>query len=286
MKVYDELYSVYKKIDRRINRNKQSMQGLAVPQKVNIEWWNNDINIGDTLSPVICNYLLEKKGINAERSVKKTKHLYALGSVIGHKEFDATIWGSGIIGLTRIPSIVNNSKYIQYDIRALRGPLSKEIMKSAGYNVEGCALGDPGVLMPLIYSPSHRNKKYKYTVIVHHEMESVRNVKSEHFLSVKTKDYKGFISQILESEVVISSSLHGIILAESYGIPAVFLMQGKEVENQMFKYYDWYYSTERYNVTVARTIEEAKTMKPMDLPELTEMRESLLNSFPYDLWGE
>ena len=42
-----------------------------------------------------------------------------------------------------------------------------------------------------------------------------------------------------KAKLVISSSLHGIILAETYGIPAILLMD--KVTNNMFKYNDYYY---------------------------------------------
>lgn len=101
-------------------------------------------------------------------------------------------------------------------------------------------------------------------------------------LSIRTGDYRTFLDKILEAEVVYSSSLHGIILAESYGVPSVFLRQG--MEEEMLKYYDWYFATGRYEVRSATSPAEAKETEPMKLPELEELREGLLQSFPYDLW--
>lgn len=49
---------------------------------------------------------------------------------------------------------------------------------------------------------------------------------------------------------VYSSSLHGIILAEAYGVPAVmFRSYDKSVD---FKYLDYYASTGRYDVLSGR----------------------------------
>jgi pyruvyltransferase len=53
----------------------------------------------------------------------------------------------------------------------------------------------------------------------------------------------------------------------------------------MFKFNDYYYSTERYSFPVAGSIEEALRISPPPLPENFEkMRKELLESFPYDLW--
>ena len=52
------------------------------------------------------------------------------------------------------------------------------------------------------------------------------------------------------------------------------------------KYYDWYFSTGRMCVKIARTMEEAIEMEPMSLPDLTGLREKLMAAFPYDLWEQ
>ena len=55
-----------------------------------------------------------------------------------------------------------------------------------------------------------------------------KDIKGHHYIDVKTSDYRKFITEICQSKLIISSSLHGIILAESYGIPAIFLNEGVE----------------------------------------------------------
>ncbi len=99
---------------------------------------------------------------------------------------------------------------------------------------------------------------------------------------MNTNDYKSVIDEIAASEIVYTSSLHGIILAESYGVPAIFFRGlGKSKD---FKYLDYYYSTGRKDVKIAESFEEALTMKPLPLPDLSKMQQDLLESFPYDLW--
>ena len=88
----------------------------------------------------------------------------------------------------------------------------------------------------------------------------------------------------LSSKKVISSSLHGIILAESYGVPAVFLNEG--LNDELFKFYDWYYSTNRNDIVIATNIKEALSLEPMKLPDLDDMRRTIIEAFPYDLWED
>jgi len=75
------------------------------------------------------------------------------------------------------------------------------------------------------------------------------------------------------SKTIISSSLHGIILAEVYGIPAIFLNTHEYVDKDLIKYYDLCFSTERYSLKMAQTLEEAMAMSPMPLPNLSLMSE-------------
>ena len=133
---------------------------------------------------------------------------------------------------------------------------------------------------PRIFCQQKRPEKKKKYVVIDHYMK--RKTTGDDRLSIRTGDYRTFLDKILEAEVVYSSSLHGIILAESYGVPSVFLRQG--MEEEMLKYYDWYFATGRYEVRSATSLAEAKETEPMKLPELEELREGLLQSFPYDLW--
>ena len=83
-------------------------------------------------------------------------------------------------------------------------------------------------------------------------------------------------------DVVISSSLHGIILAEAYGVPAILLKPQVDI----VKYYDYYYSTGRINFPMADSIEQAMLIVPVELPKLDTIKEKLKLSFPYDIYGE
>ena len=83
---------------------------------------------------------------------------------------------------------------------------------------------------------------------------------------------------------VYSSSLHGIILAEAYGVPAVmFRSYDKSVD---FKYLDYYASTGRYDVPIVDTFEEACQIEPLPLPDIKPLQEAAMASFPYDLWNQ
>lgn len=271
-----------RRIRRRFFRNTTSIvYKKALNKQVNLEWWNKKNNLGDALSETVFSWMLEEKQIEKNKKVSKTVHLFGIGSVVGMGNFDATIWGSGIHTFRTIKDIVNQSKYRKYDIRAVRGPITAEILTSCGYKCPKI-YGDPAVLMKNIYKPSNIEKKYKYSAILHIEHQDIDRFENMHYINMNTTDYKKVIDEIVASEVIISSSLHGIILSETYGVPAIFLKHG--MSNELLKFYDWYFSTGRNNVKMANTMQEAVNMVPMELPNLEEMQEKLIQKFPYDLW--
>ena len=255
----------------------------SIKNIVNLEYWKECVNIGDTLAPIIFAWMLKQHNISPEQRIRGIKHLLTVGSVIDPKRgsCDATLWGSGIHTLS---VAVNNVKYRnirKLDIRAVRGPFTEKILKSCGYKCPEI-YGDPAILMPLIYMPNRRERKNGVIVVRHFKSADLDIPESCRKLDTRTNDYKYFIDELCTSEKVISSSLHGIILSESYGIPAIFLQEN--MDNEILKFYDWYYSTGRREIKFAYSLDEAIQMKPMPVPDLDEMRKRLLNAFPYDLW--
>lgn len=246
------------------------------PNEVNLHWWkmNGELqNIGDYLSPVICKHMIKHHGISNCASRKRNTHLYAVGSIIDGGYQNATIWGSGLLygDKTHWWRI-----FRKLDIRCVRGPETRRVLINNGYDCPEC-YGDPALLMPLFYSPDSTEKIYKYRVIQHYSYgNSVPNC-----LDPLTDDWKHFIDELVQSERIISNSLHGIILAEAYGIPAVLLKH----DMNMFKYRDYYYSTGRYDFPVANSVEEALYMEPAPLPNVKELQNNLLKSFPCDLYS-
>ena len=266
-----------------LTRNQYTIAGEKVGKGVVLEQWKGRENVGDHISSVIFDWILKEKHLAAENG--RDAHLFAVGSILGMSRADGVVWGSGVISVNRIRNIIKRQPYIKYDIRALRGPITREACAAAGYACSDVPLGDPAILIPLIVEKTDIEKRYKYCLINHYVNEASTEINDSESITISagTNDYRRFIQTLCESELVISSSLHGIIIAEAYQIPAIWLLQN--MENKALKYYDYYYSTNRYNIPVARTVEEAKEMKPIALPEnLEKMQSDLLKAFPLDLW--
>lgn len=291
-----------KSIIKVIRRNNYGFREIpSKKNKVNVEAYPL-LNIGDTLGPVIAEWILNSKGIDINKKVNKTKHLMTVGSVTSFGRFDATVWGSGIRDELAVRKI--KQKKILYkrklDVRAVRGPVTKKALTDVGYKCPEI-YGDPAILLPMIYKPSVTEKKYELSVILHFETQMNGNEQNKtkknniqisdelikkykiHFIDPITKDYKSFVNEIVSSKKIVSSSLHGIIIAESYGVPATFFENG--VKEQHTKFEDWYSSTNR-KLKSYDDLEKAILADTAVLPDLSDMRENLINVFPYDLWEE
>lgn len=292
----------YKELPYIIKRNRINARYLDIPAKknrVNIFQYHPErfyasvktpYNLGDSLGEVIIKYFLEQKGIDIDAPVSKTKHFNCVGSNIFGSYQDATIWGSGVWNYYPSRSICFCQKLSRrkLDIRAVRGPLTREVLIKLGYNCPNI-YGDPAILMPMIYKPVVK-KTHKYIIIPQFVHEPILRTEypNESFVSMNTNDYKFVIDQIVSSEIVYTSSLHGIILAESYGVPAVLFRRTRKGEDSWynFKYHDWYLSTNRKDFPRAESFEEALNLTPPPLPKLDSLIQGLLDSFPYDLWEE
>lgn len=263
--------------------------------KVNLHYWDSNIvnggefpnNLGDDLSRIIVDYMLQREGLSLEDKIHAhIKHLYAVGSIINMGYQNATIWGSGFLeDLSAKDKFMHHRPMRKLDIRCVRGPKSRDNLLQLGYKCPE-VYGDPALLMPLLFTPAVEVFQ-DYIIIPHFrkEQEYREKYSEKSIQTMVTNDYVKVISRMCSSKKVISSSLHGIILAETFNVPAVWLRDRDGIKD--FKYYDYYYSTQRFKVQYARNIEDAIEMEPMPLPKnLDELRDGLIGAFPYDLWDK
>ena len=112
-------------------------------------------------------------------------------------------------------------------------------------------MGDPGLLLSKFYprtKPS--NPKYEVGFILHYKHQNLADNNELNLIAgisnfrcrqidVKTSDYKSFVNEILDCKTIVSTSLHGLIVADSYGIPNIWL-QLRTFKLGEFKFKDYY----------------------------------------------
>ncbi|MDA7933542.1 polysaccharide pyruvyl transferase family protein [Akkermansiaceae bacterium] len=167
---------------------------------------------------------------------KRGNYITGIGSIIGWSSGSRIVWGSGIL--------FYNEKISNGFFLAVRGQYTQRRLRNLGYEVPD-VLGDPALLLPLVYHPEI-SKGYRLGVIPHHtHTEGLSHLASGDDVVVidLLDNVETIIRRMLSCECVISTSLHGIIVAHAYGIPALWY-EYKDVQwhGSDVKFFDYFSS--------------------------------------------
>lgn len=240
-------------------------------------------NFGDQLSPVL---LARLYGVKTKHSGFGACDMVAVGSLFEAVEQMCTerplVWGTGYIQ--------DGGPYAggPVDVRAVRGRLTLERV-SRVLDRESVALGDPGLLAAEAY-PEFTSvaKKVAVGVIPHFTDHGDSRIREAAALpGVKVIDVldspERVIRQIAECTAVMSSSLHGLIIADSFSIPNFWTPLGSGLTGGRYKFDDYLPVFDREAVP-HNLLDGIKTVDSLvsrwSPPEsLRDVRQKLLNSF-------
>lgn len=248
---------------------------LAFSTEQRLYWWkpgDSTENFGDELSRVVVEKIL-KRPVSLGSLQSQDKLLLAVGSVLLHARDGDVIWGSGI----RENPLFVTKRYTQLDVRAVRGPRTRQFLLQMGISCPE-VYGDPSLLLPRLFPEFKKSPNPLHDYIIIPNRGEIGGFCSYKNVVLPTLPWKEVIQEILQSKFVISSSLHGIILAEAFGVPAR-LLKMTWIED-LIKYQDYYESTGRADFRYATSVQEALQMggEPFGHIDL----EPLWRSFPYD----
>ena len=65
--------------------------------------------------------------------------------------------------------------------------------------------------------------------------------KQYNIIDIRTSNIEFFIDEIVSSKYILSTSLHGLIIAHAYGIPALWIKKG-HIGSSEFKFHDYFSS--------------------------------------------
>lgn len=189
--------------------------------------WRGVPNFGDRLT----DFLLDQLDVRHESARPADADLVMVGSILEHlpPRWNGTVLGAGKLhGDTCIDLKHAN-------VVALRGHLTAERVSGLDRSY---ALGDPGLLV----SDFVRQTASRYDLgIVPHwsDTELAQRYPYAHVIDVRGKVWDT-VSEIAKCRRIISSSLHGLIVADSFGIPRqAELFARAEHEGGEFKYLDY-----------------------------------------------
>jgi len=240
------------------------------------------VNFGDELSRTIVELMLARRGATLLDSVPERRQLLAIGSVLHTAREGATVWGTGLHG--SMPE--REHRYDRLDIRAVRGPVTQRFLRGRGIDMPS-VFGDPALLLPILTGDRFKRSAEHAVGFVPnlHDMEFLRTSRMrERHPDIRVIDplrsWDVVVGEITGCRLIIASSLHGLVTAEAFGIPARYVRLTEH--EAKLKYYDYYNGTGRplaYSTSIEAALEDGGT------PFSGYDPEPLMRAFPYDLWG-
>ena len=234
-------------------------------------------NVGDHLGPLIAGRMLDKRGLRIADKPEDGRRLLSVGSVLHFARDGDVLWGTGYNG--KIAE--GKHRFRSLDVRAVRGPITRQFLASRDIACPEI-YGDPGLLFPRLFpelAGPARKRSDRGVVLVPHLHDPAPRRGRWRILR-PTTPWRRFARAIQRAELVVSTSLHGIILADAFGVPARWLRASRTESDH--KYHDYFLGTGRSGVTHASSVEEAISMGGHEPPRFDA--DALMEAFPYDLW--
>lgn len=261
-----------------------------------IYWWRGKSfsNFGDEINEGIIGYV---SGKQIERVPLKDSELLGIGSlltlpqnhfrIINHDK-KIRVWGSGSLHPT---NILCQEKF---ELNLLRGPLSHSLFDD-WMSAPRVPYGDPGLLCSDVW-PRGSSKKYQWGIVPHHSRVSSpeilrlqKNTPNSIIIDVRD-DLDKIFDQMSSCVNIAASSLHGLIVADSYKIPNVWLWGGKLHGGGQWKFFDYFAGIQRKGVEPV-DISSLEKLSQIDMSaydfshfnRIDEIKSRIISAFPADL---
>lgn len=258
-------------------------------------------NFGDAVNPMLVERIF---GIACQSVPKTEAELIAIGSIL--QRFTAEnlvssvqkmfypflhVWSSGFIA-------DEDYKYFKrnIDIYAVRGRLTKQKCEKILGKELDIPLGDGGLLLSALLDRKVP-KKYELGIIPHvcdfknPIFEKINDAIDNSVIIDLSWDPMKVLKKIAACNCVISTAMHGLIAADSLGIPNKWVEVSDQIEGAGFKFRD-YYSAFGLDGMTARYLTPEESFTEHDLKavyddykikmsDVEEMKKKLYNAFPF-----
>ena len=245
-------------------------------------------NFGDELNIYIINKLVKILNLDIKVNFidlkqtnifdKKLRTFSFLGSIMHLLPPNIDVIGSGV-------NPVHSGINLNLNILSLRGESSKQyLINEKGYTIDNIVFGDPALLIPRLFPEwlkplNNSNSESEIGFIPHfNDIEHLEQYINNNNKLLPTGEFNtkdnlkisyccpnqpaiNVINFIRTKKIIISSSLHGIIVAEMLGKNTKWLMYNGSLKSESsFKYLEYYNSTNRFNIKYATSIKDALLM--------------------------
>lgn len=258
------------------------MSADAQMPPLRLHWWKAVPNFGDAINPLIVGHLARRKVVH---SGPRRADMFAIGSMLqvvkralkdpGARAEKLCVWGTGLLN-----PVFGHEFLKQVDLALVRGPITAALLKC-----EMTRFGDPGLLINEVL-PFDGVRQDRIGIVPHYTLMEdralLRFVASDpaYLLIDPRGDAAQVCLQIASCAHVFASSLHGLIVADAYGVPNTWI----EPEGQSWlKYLDYAASVGRRDMMAPLRLDEitARASRSIDYSEGIEAaRDALHQSFP------
>lgn len=309
----ENIFSIKNKDINAVKHKVITILGLEIKKRikpkhiVNCYYFQAVPNFGDLLNIS----LFKMFGLNIKAGDIKNGQIVAIGSLLQtlfKKESFLSFVKKLQLKLRR-PMLVYGSGFIEdipsnffplrkLKIVAVRGYSSLEKLKKfKNKNIiipQHVVIGDPGLLSKYLVDVSNIEKKYDLGIIPHyvdkkHMLLNKIQVSNSTIIDIQ-QEPEIFIKKIAECKNIISSAMHGLIAADSLGIPNVRMVVSNKITGGDYKYNDYYsaFGLKQHNVInlSERTFTDGDIANialnyNIKQEQVNKICEDLIKNFPY-----
>ena len=257
------------------------MSTTAHTKPLQLHWWKAEPNFGDAIDPLIVGHL---SGCKVEHQGPRKADMFAIGSMLqvvkrAHKEprdkGKVVVWGTGLLN-----PVFGHDFLDHVDLALVRGPITAALLKR-----ELTQFGDPGLLINDVL-PFEGAQQDSIDIVPHlslmEDPDLLAFAESDpaYVLIDPRGDAAEVCLQIASCAHVYASSLHGLIVADAYGVTNTWITPTGQ---SWLKYLDYAASIGRRDMVAPLDYAEALTHTPSTISYhdgITAARESLYQSFP------
>jgi len=258
------------------------MAGAPDTTPLRLHWWKAEPNFGDAINPLIVGHV---SGRLVEHVGPKKADMFALGSMMqvvkralkeGRKNAEPLcIWGTGLLH-----PVFGHDFMDKIEVALVRGPVTAALLK-----LKMKRFGDPGLLINEVL-PFDGACSERIGIVPHYTLMQDKSllafVASDpvYLLIDPRDDPVDVCMQIASCAHIYASSLHGLIVADAYGVPNTWI---DPVGQSWLKYLDYAASIGRRDMVAPLELDEVAAHRPALLnyaDGINAAREALLTSFP------
>ena len=247
-------------------------------------------NFGDDIGPILVGKLSHmdvclSDSNRADQFSPTQRILFSVGSIVALARRNAVIWGSGNLNSDFTLLLADTDEFVGTPLvtesavffLGVRGPLTRLQTMMQARQIPP-VIGDPALLLGTLFpreTLSSTAPVHDLCLILHYADKKwdQKFPKTMHRVDIEAP-FLDFLKRLMTCRRVVSSSLHGVIVAHAYNIPALPVRLGNAVAGHNFKFHDHFRSGGNYELEAIADWEKS------GIPDVDKMTKMASEAFP------